>query len=80
MVVTVQLFASLRELVGDTAQIDVEEPVTVGRLMEKFLDLNPKLRGAEASLNVAVDQIYATAEQVILPDQEVAIFPPVSGG
>ena len=80
MLVTVQLFASLRELAGDSAQIEVDEPVTVGRLVERFIELHPVLRGAERSLNVAVDQTYARAEEPIGPGQEVAIFPPVSGG
>lgn len=80
MVVTVQLFASLKDTAGSTAEIEVEEPVTVARLMASFIARYPSLKGAERSLNVAVDQTYALPDQVILPDQEVAIFPPVSGG
>ena len=80
MLVTVQLFASLREIVGDTAAIEVDEPVTVHKLVARFIALDPRLQGAAASLNVAVDQEYARPEQVIRPNQEVAIFPPVSGG
>lgn len=80
MLVNVQLFASLRELVGDETTVEVEAPVTVGRLLAAFIDLHPSLRGAEQSLNVAVEQSYAFPDQVIEPGQEVAIFPPVSGG
>ena len=80
MLVTVQLFASLRELVGDETTVEVAEPVTVGRLLETFVDLHPSLRGAERSLNVAVEQSYPFPDQLIEPGQEVAIFPPVSGG
>jgi molybdopterin synthase catalytic subunit len=80
MLVNVQLFASLRELVGDETTIEGAEPVTVGRLLATFIALHPSLRGAEKSLNVAVEQSYAFPDQVIEPGQEVAIFPPVSGG
>lgn len=80
MQVTVQLFASLKELAGETTTIEVAEPVTVGRLLATFIGLHPSLRGAERSLNVAVEQSYAFPDQVIEPGQEVAIFPPVSGG
>ena len=44
------------------------------------LEVATSLRGAEKSLNVAVEQSYAFPDQVIEPGQEVAIFPPVSGG
>ena len=80
MIVKVQLFAFLRESLGDEVEIDIPEPVTAMRLMERFLESYPQFKGSEASLNLAVDQNYVVEDCEILPGQEVAIFPPVSGG
>ena len=80
MRITVQLFALLREQLGDSVVIDVPEPVTSTRLMERFFAAYPQFKGAAASLNLAVDQSYVTEDEPIPPGAEVAIFPPVSGG
>lgn len=80
MIVTVQLFASLREGLGHTIDIDVPEPVTVGSLLDKFVELHPQFKDAVGALNVAVDLEYSQSNVKITAGQEVAIFPPVSGG
>ena len=80
MKLTIQLFAYLREALGDSVELDVPEPVTSLRLMERFLERYPQFKDAEASLNLAVDQNYVREDVPIGPGQEVAIFPPVSGG
>ena len=73
-------FAYLREALGDSVELDVPEPVTSLRLIEHFLRTYPQFRDAEASLNLAVDQNYVREDVAIRPGQELAIFPPVSGG
>jgi molybdopterin converting factor subunit 1 len=80
MIVTVQLFASLKESLGDTIEIEVPEPVTVNALLERFVELHPQFKDAMNNLNVAVDLHYSQENTEIRPGQEVAIFPPVSGG
>ena len=80
MRVEVQLFASLKENLGDSIVLDVPEPVTVARLLQHFGELHPRFKTALPHLNVAVDLNYARPEDPIGPGQEVAIFPPVSGG
>jgi molybdopterin converting factor subunit 1 len=80
MRVEVQLFASLKENIGDSIVLEVPEPVTVARLLEHFVALHPRFKTALPNLNVAVDLTYARPEDPIGPGQEVAIFPPVSGG
>jgi molybdopterin converting factor subunit 1 len=80
MKLTIQLFAYLRESLGETVELDVPEPVTSLRLIERFLEAYPQFRDAEASLNLAVDQNYVREDVPIRPGQELAIFPPVSGG
>jgi molybdopterin converting factor small subunit len=80
MQVRVQLFASLKEHAGDVIVLDVPEPVTVARLLQRFGEVHPRFQGALAHLHVAVDLTYARGDEPIGPGQEVAIFPPVSGG
>jgi molybdopterin synthase catalytic subunit len=80
MLVRIQLFAFLKESLGETIELEVPEPVTALRLMERFLEAYPQFRDAEESLNLAVDQSYVREDVPIRPGQEVAIFPPVSGG
>ncbi len=80
MLVTIQLFANLREQLGESVQLDLSPPACVGDLRREFLNRYPQFRGMAASLNVALDLDYAEDEREIRPDQEIAIFPPVSGG
>lgn len=78
-------FAWLRERVGAGAE-DVAPPVhvaTVGQLIDWL-----KGRGAgharafadPALVRVAVNQEYVTLDHPVRPGDEVAFFPPVTGG
>lgn len=80
MEVEVMLFAMLREQLGESVRVEVAEPVTVRRLREQFVADHPQFASAARSLNVAVNQTYARDDEPIGPGEEVAIFPPVSGG
>ncbi|MEE8394514.1 MAG: MoaD/ThiS family protein [bacterium] len=80
MVVHVQLFASLREALGETIAIEMAEPVTASALLARFVELHPQFSSAIDSLKVAVDQEYSATDVEIRAGQEVVIFPPVSGG
>ena len=80
MKLTIHLFAYLREQLGETVELDVPEPVTSRRVIGHFLETYPQFRDAEASLNLAVDQNYVTEDVPVRAGQELAIFPPVSGG
>ena len=80
MIFKVQLFASLKESLGEVVELEVPEPATVSRLMDSFLALAPQFAHARQNLNVAVDLEYSQEDQALKPGQEIAIFPPVSGG
>lgn len=78
---TVRLFASLGEAVG-TRSLTMELPVppTVEGV---FLQLTREYAGLDpfrASLLVAVNQEYADWATPVAAGDEVAFFPPVSGG
>lgn len=80
MRVKVKLFAVLKEHLGEEVELELAEPATVGALLERFGESYPQFRSALGSLNVAVDQTYARKDEPIAAGQELAIFPPVSGG
>jgi molybdopterin synthase catalytic subunit len=74
MVVSVRLFAGLRERAG-SAHVDVELPdeATVADLLAA-MDLAPR------SCVAAINREYAEPGARIAPGDEVALVPPVSGG
>jgi MoaE-MoaD fusion protein len=74
MIVSVRLFAGLRERAG-APHVDVELPddATVGDLLAA-LELAPR------SCVAAINREYADAGTRIAPGDEVALVPPVSGG
>jgi molybdopterin synthase sulfur carrier subunit len=84
MKITVRYFALLRELMGRESEVllwDDAEP-TVERLRGHLADRAPAraelLRGG--TLLVAVNREYAAANTGLRDGDEVALFPPVSGG
>ena len=75
--VRVLFFGAARDVVGSSeVEIALAAPATVGSLLEKY----PGLERFGRSLLFAVNQEYATPETVIEEGDEVALFPPVSGG
>jgi len=81
MKVTVLVFAMARQLVGrDRLELDLGDGATVGDLRAALgashAALAPLLRGSL----FAVDQAYADERTPLVPGQEVAMIPPVSGG
>jgi len=75
--VKILYFASLRELVGvPEASLDLGEPLDAAEVWDA---VNPAIDLPEASL-VAINQSYAALDSVVVPGDEVAFFPPVTGG
>lgn len=84
MSVTVLYFAWVRERVGIAQEIvAVEGPTTVGSLAERLAALSDGHASAladRARLRAAVNQDFVGWDAPVEPGDEVAIFPPVTGG
>ena len=80
MKVNVLLFARYRELAGcPSVQVEVAQGVTLARVWDEVKKSIPALCSAGRPL-LACDRAYAAPERVIEGGEEIAAFPPVSGG
>lgn len=76
MSITIKYFASLREQQGvATRQLPATGIASINDIIHQHDD--PAL--PESTL-VAINQVYANAEQAVVDGDEVAFFPPVTGG
>jgi molybdopterin converting factor subunit 1 len=81
MKIEVTLFATLKERIGKRQiVIEIAEPVSVLRLLTEISNQYPQIKNSSSNLLVSVNQVFATKEQIIALGDEVALFPPVSGG
>lgn len=81
--ITIQFFARLREMAGtNTLQLDIpKEGFSVASLLTTLKN-HPNVGESVSAMTVltAVNQTMARAEDRIMPGDEVALFPPVTGG
>lgn len=74
-------FGAARDEAGrEEEQLEVGAPATAASVFEEVLRAHPALRRFGRSLLVAVNEEYAGAEALVRAGDEIAIFPPVSGG
>jgi molybdopterin converting factor subunit 1 len=79
--VRVRLFALLREVVGQKELAkQVHEGATLGDLIGALVQEYPRLAQIGLRMHTAVNHQYVTREAVLHDGDEVALFPPVSGG
>ena len=81
MRIDVQLFATLRDRAGaKSIAVEVPDGSTVANLIERIAADYPALEAALPSAIVAVNQEFAFPPTPVRTGDEVALFPPVSGG
>jgi len=81
--VRVRFFAGFRErLEMDALEIELERPMMLREFMEMLTKEHPEIGRLleDGRATIAVNHEVARMEQVIAGDDEIAIFPPVSGG
>ena len=77
MTIEVKLFASLREALGCTGTtLDAEQASTVADVWSVVSGGRPM----PANMLMAVNMEYVDAQQTVKAGDEVAFFPPVTGG
>jgi molybdopterin synthase catalytic subunit len=81
MKVSVRLFASLREIVGaGKLERELGEGATVGDLVAMLQAEFPRLGDVTTRTVISINQEFAAPDSPLSDGDEVAIFPPVSGG
>ena len=82
MKVTIRYFAGLREEIGiSTEEVDLLVPsMTVGALKGILLEKGRRVLGTTKNLRYAVNQEMARTDSIVIAGDEIAFFPPVTGG
>ena len=81
MQLQVKLFARARDLVGhDVVDVTISEPATIADLRHALAERFPDLLPLISSLLVAVGTEYADDTTILSNGDQIACFPPVSGG
>ena len=84
MTVRLRYFAWVREMIGhDTEEWPLEAPMTVAALVEQLAAASPehaRALGERGRIRAAVNEEFAVWDAQVRPGDEVALFPPVTGG
>jgi molybdopterin converting factor subunit 1 len=78
MRVRLRFFAFLRERVGRSVERTAPDGASVGAVWRAFVAERPEL--AAMKVRFAVDESYVPTSHRLADGDEVAVFPPVSGG
>ncbi len=81
MTVTVKLFAAARDLIGSAeVRLDLADGATIADLKRTLEFRFPQVAGLLTRSAIARNLDYAREGDVVLPADELAVIPPVSGG
>jgi sulfur-carrier protein len=81
--VTILFFAQLREQLGcEKTQFAITSPTKISALREELVNKNPhwSLYLGSEKLLFSVNQVLVRASHLVNDGDEVAFFPPVTGG
>jgi molybdopterin converting factor small subunit len=81
MVITVQFYSQLREIVG-AAEISVRlaEETTITDLLRQLYRAHPGLEKWDGNILLGVGLEFVGRDYVLRPNDQIAIMPPVQGG
>jgi sulfur-carrier protein len=83
MKITLRFFASLRESLGSSAEMQVGEGSTVAQARDQLIALGEPQASALArgrAVRCALNQTLCDESAVLREGDELAFFPPVTGG
>ena len=79
--IKILLFGAAADRAGTReTELPVDDGVTLGEIWPLLVERHPDLAPMRDTLAFAVNDEYAVAEDIVLPGDEVAVLPPVSGG
>ncbi|MEM7118448.1 MAG: molybdenum cofactor biosynthesis protein MoaE [Chloroflexota bacterium] len=79
--IKIKLFATLKDRTGhNRIKVEATTPLTIADLFEIILVDYPQLADALPTALIAVNKTFAFPTTVITENDEIALFPPVSGG
>ncbi len=77
----IRLFATLKDRAGQARiSVTVSDSASVLELLQTTAEAYPDLAAALPTALVAVNMSYASPDIILKPGDEIALFPPVSGG
>ena len=78
---SIKLFASIRQAMNSNEiKINIDNGITVLRMKEIIFETFPNLKKLNIPFFVAVNHKYSKDSDVIETNDEIALFPHVSGG
>ena len=83
MKVTVRYFASLREALGASENLDIAAGTTLAALRDHLLargGRHAEVLARKRAVRCALNQVMSSESAVVEDGAEVAFFPPVTGG
>ncbi len=81
VIITVLFFGAARDMVDtNPLEVSLDTPATVASGFQQLVARFPQLERFGRSLLFAVNQEYATHDTQLKENDELAVFPPVSGG
>jgi MoaE-MoaD fusion protein len=81
MELEIRLFATLKDRAGQARiRIAVDEPATVQTVLDAIVAAYPQLETSLETTLISVNKSFAFPEMAINAADEIALFPPVSGG
>jgi molybdopterin converting factor subunit 1 len=80
-IIKVKLYASFKEIIGKSeVSVKIEKHATVSDLKKILLNNYPQLSSQKFQAIYAVNHKVADNSTILSVNDEVAVFPPVSGG
>jgi MoaD family protein len=81
MKVTIKFFPYLQKVVGtDTLEQDVPPDTTLNDLLQRLVSEFPQLVRVIPNVSIALNRQIVSLEKTLTEGDQVALFPPVSGG
>ena len=79
--IRVELFASLKDVAGvSSLALASHGEKSAAEIFDSLVRQHPGLESYRATLLIAVNEDYASWETIVGPGDQIAFFPPVSGG